>query len=236
MWSQKKHIYELQDKKKIKVPLWDWGRAGFWCIHHYCVILESPSLHCNCFMELSCTELITLYNLSMLETESKLCRGTVPFTAATVHNQVMFMARDFTPRAAHPVRHLHWDLPLHELGMEFESQSFTIDCVKISPKCISINAQFCTKNYIPSVCWIISQYSEQWSKPEASPPKLPFRSWATKDSLDGEEMFFKMETEQQTFKLFRLHFDQQNAVINTFANYSHYADKNNSAINNRNIN
>lgn len=46
------------------------------------LILESPSFHCNCIKELSCVGLITLYNLSMLETESKLCCDTVPFTAA----------------------------------------------------------------------------------------------------------------------------------------------------------
>lgn len=125
------------------------------------VILESPSFHCNCFTELSCLGLITLYNLSMLETESKLCCGTVPFTAATVHILANAHGRGLHSlcwrilRAAHPVRHFKLrPFSVDELGMVFGElrQSLTIDCVKISPKYISINTQFCTKSYIPSAC------------------------------------------------------------------------------------
>lgn len=41
------------------------------------LILEPPSFHCNSIIELSCVGLITLYNLTMLETESKLWCNTV---------------------------------------------------------------------------------------------------------------------------------------------------------------
>lgn len=82
----------------------------------------------------------------------------------------------------------------------------------------------------------MSQYSKQWSKPEASPPKLPLRNWATKDTVWMERKCFFNWRQRGRLKLFRLHVDQGDVVINTFANYSHYADKNNSAINNREIN
>lgn len=125
------------------------------------VILESPSFHCNCFTELSRIGLITLYNLSMLETESKLCCGTAPFTAATVrilanaYGQGLHSLCWRILRAAHPVRHFKLrPFSVDELGMVFGElrQSLTTDCVKISPKYISINTQFCTKSCVLPVC------------------------------------------------------------------------------------
>lgn len=90
------------------------------------VILESPSFHCSCFTELSCTGLITLYNLAMLETESTLCCGTVPSTAAPVHILANAYGQGLHPlcwrilRAAHPVRHFTLiPSPVDELGMVF---------------------------------------------------------------------------------------------------------------------
>lgn len=99
-------------------------------------ILESASFHCNCFMELSCTGLVTLYKLSVLQTESKLCCGMVPFTAATVlvlataHGQGLHPSCWRIPRAAHPVRHFTLSpLSVDELGMVFgEPESYNRLC------------------------------------------------------------------------------------------------------------
>lgn len=100
------------------------------------VILEPPNFHCNCLMELSCTGVITMYNLSMLETERKLCCGTIPFTVTTVHILNNAYGRGFHPlcwrilRGAHPVRHFTLrPFPVDELGMVFgELESYNRLC------------------------------------------------------------------------------------------------------------